>query len=389
MTPDKTFFHKRYSEKDYKFTFKYDKGILNQILKLKGDGKILDLGCGEGGLSLKLAEKGFDVTCVDISKTAINKIQREAKKRKIKINAIESDLKDYKIKNNYDLILALGIIHFLGNMGEGYIRKIQRHTQKGGINIIDAFINGWLPKNKIKELYKEWKTRDYEEYKQKLINGDKKWMNYLVAEKRCGGWQCWVDVYKDYVIKTPKTRKEISETIKRYLDSIKKPEELEKRTEQMIKDIKNSIKIIKNSKIPKKLFAYSKFLPNGKIKQKKVIILEEKFRELVMKKRDKEIKRLINKSIDFIIELWKYQIHEKTFKIYSNFGLIDNEIVLVDLFELTNKKEKVEKQVINKKWTNIQKTSNLSKEHTEYFLTQVGKRLTIKKLNEVWGEKTK
>lgn len=384
MTPDKAFFDKRYSENNYKFTFKYDKEILNQILKLKKSGKVLDLGCGEGGLSLKLAEGGFDVTCVDISKKAIEKIKKEAKKRKIKINAINHDLEDYKITEDYDLILALGIIHFLGNSGEEYIKKIQRHTQKGGINIIDAFINKWLPKNKIKELYKEWKTIGYEEYKQKLINGSKKWMNYLVAEKRYGGWQCWVDIYKDYVIKTPKTKKEIYETIKRYLDSIGKPKEINERTEQMIKDIQESVKIIKNSKIPKKLLASSKFLPTGEIKQKRALVLEDKFEKLVKKKRDKEIKRLIDKSIDFIIELWKYGIHEKTFKVYSNFGLIDNEIVLVDLFELTNKKEKVEKQIINKKWENLQKTTHLPKEYIEYFLTQVEKRLTIKKLNEVW-----
>ena len=35
--------------------------------------------------------------------------------------------------------------------------------------------------------------------------------------KRLGGWQCWVDIYKDYVVKTPKNREEIEYKIKKFL----------------------------------------------------------------------------------------------------------------------------------------------------------------------------
>jgi tellurite methyltransferase len=183
MKPDKNFFDKRYSEKDYKFTFRYDKQILSQILALRLKGKFLDLGCGEGGLALELARKGFDVTCIDISKKAISKIKTKAKNEKIKINALAEDIEDYRIQDNYDIILALGIIHFLGEKSGNYIKSIQEHTKNQGINIIDTFINKWLPQNKLKQLYQNWKIIEYEEYKQKLISGNKKWMNLIVCEK--------------------------------------------------------------------------------------------------------------------------------------------------------------------------------------------------------------
>jgi len=172
---------------------------------------------------------------------------------------------------------------------------------------------------------------------------------------RKGGWQCWVDIYSDYVIKTPKTRKEISKTIKRYLDSIGKPDELKDRVNKIIKDVKDSTKIIKSSKIPKKLLAFPKFLSRGKINQKRVIVLDEKFDELLEENRKKEVKQLIDKSIVLLIELWKYELHEKTFKFYSNLGLLNNEVVLIDFLELTNKKEKVEKQIKNKGWKHLEK----------------------------------
>jgi hypothetical protein len=203
--------------------------------------------------------------------------------------------------------------------------------------------------------------------------------------KRLGGWQCWVDLKKDYVIKTPKTKEEMSKTIKRYLDSINKTEELEYRVKKMQEDIKNSTRIIKSSTIPKELLASPEFLKDRKVRQKRAIVLEDKFDELLKNKNLSEAKKLVDKIIDFLIELWMYGIHEKTFKVYSNLGLINNKIVLIDLFELTDKKEKVEKQIMNKSWSHLNQLKKcFDPEIIEYFLEQAEKRLTINKLNKVW-----
>lgn len=168
--------------KPNKFVFKYDREILKDILKYKKSGKVLDLGCETGGLALELVKKGFDVTCIDISTTAIKKIKQEAKKRGVKVNAICADLEKYEIKKEYDIILTLRILQFLEDKGEKYIKKIQKHTKEQGINIIDAFKNKWLPKRKIKKLYSKWKILEKEEYVSEKDNFAK--MIYLVVEKR-------------------------------------------------------------------------------------------------------------------------------------------------------------------------------------------------------------
>ncbi len=386
MKPDKYYFEKLFSQRK-KIVFRYDRGTLRDILKQKSSGKVLDLGCGIGGLALDLAQKGFDVTCVDISKTAIKKIKEETLKRKVEINAICADLEDYKIEENYDIILILGVLQFLGDKGEKYIEKIQRHTKKGGINIIDAFRNKWLPKGRLEKIYSEWNILEKEEYIWEKDNFAK--MIYLVTEKRFGGWQCWVDVEKDYVIKTIKNRKEITQTVRRYTRSEGKTNELKKIVDKMQEDIVNSTRIIKSSKIPRKLLADPKFLEDGRIKQKKAIILENKFDELLRKGKKNEIKELIDKIIDFVVELWKYKIHEKTLKFYSNFGLINNKIVLIDLFELTDQKEKVERQIKNREKYLKKINKQFSPEFAKYFLDQAEKKFTTKKLNEVWGIKVK
>jgi tellurite methyltransferase len=179
MEPGKRFFEKKiYNRKGYKFKFKPDNEILEMILKLKKSGKVLDLGCGESGTSLALAEKGFEVSCIDISKTTIDAVNNEAKKRSLTINAIVRDLEEFKPEENYDIILGLGIFHFLSkSQTYSLINLLKEKTNKNGIHIIDAFLKGYPSQAKdsigcyfqakeLKKLYSDWKIINYEEYEE-------------------------------------------------------------------------------------------------------------------------------------------------------------------------------------------------------------------------------
>ena len=126
-----------------KVTFKFepDEEMIKNILKYKKSGKVLDLGCGEGGTSLALAKKGFDVTCIDISRIAINKIKKEAEKKGIKINAICTDLENYEIDKEYDIIIGSGIFHFLSKeKAFELIKKCKDETKINGINIFEVLL---------------------------------------------------------------------------------------------------------------------------------------------------------------------------------------------------------------------------------------------------------
>ena len=206
----------------------------------------------------------------------------------------------------------------------------------------------------------------------------------MEQNKRLGGWQCWVDLYKDHVIKTPKSREEIKEKIEKFLRWKNKLDELDKRTDKMISDIRNSTKIIKKLKIPKKYLADLEFLEEGKIKQKKVIPLDEFLRNLDEKRRFV----LIDKIMKFLLKLWSYGIHEKTFKLFSNLGIDKGRIVLIDVFEITSNKAKVLKQIKKGSWKKTDKYKKyLSEKEIDYLIKKMNQTLTKKNLDKYWKTK--
>ncbi len=76
------------------------------ILKKETSLKVLDLCCGSGviGLSIKLELPYFNVTLSDIDKSSIKNTQKNAKKHKLDVKIIQSDLFE-NIKDKYNVIV--------------------------------------------------------------------------------------------------------------------------------------------------------------------------------------------------------------------------------------------------------------------------------------------
>lgn len=201
------------------------------------------------------------------------------------------------------------------------------------------------------------------------------------------GWQCFVEIEGNSVIKILKTKEEVSKKIKEYLEFTNSLEMLEERTEKVYSDIKNSLEIVKSSRVPKDLLANAE-INNNKIKQDKVVVIGDKIKELLNENNRKGVERLIIDLVEFILELWRYNIHENTYKFYSNYGLDSSEnIVLIDFLEITNDKEKVKKQIINKKWDKPKKYANeVDKESAGFFIQLANKQLILDNLEKNWGK---
>jgi SAM-dependent methyltransferase len=85
-------------------------GKANAALAQRADdlppGRALDLGCGEGGDALWLAERGWAVTALDISATALGRARAEADRRGLAVDWRQQDLVEPLPSGPYDLVSA-------------------------------------------------------------------------------------------------------------------------------------------------------------------------------------------------------------------------------------------------------------------------------------------
>jgi 2-polyprenyl-3-methyl-5-hydroxy-6-metoxy-1,4-benzoquinol methylase len=190
MKSDRKRWDERFKEKEFAFG-KEPNPFLKKHILLFPKGKALDLAAGEGRNAVFLAQQGFDVDAVDISKKGLMKARNLATEMGVKINTLIADLDTYKIeKEKYDLIANL---YFLKR---SLIPKIKRGIKKGGRIIFETYIlehrsistegpkdrKYYLKPNELLRLFKDFQILFYREgiFKE---GGRRKAVASLIAKK--------------------------------------------------------------------------------------------------------------------------------------------------------------------------------------------------------------
>jgi len=132
-------------------------------------GKALDLGTGQGRNAIYLAQKGWEVTGVDISEVGLDQARVRASELGLKLNLVHqnADTFDYG-QEQWDLI---AVIYF---DPRPYAKRIQTSLKPGGIVVIEGYhrnatmthrIGEWVVFNsgELKELFKGFEVLRYEE----------------------------------------------------------------------------------------------------------------------------------------------------------------------------------------------------------------------------------
>lgn len=111
--------------------------------------KVLDSGGGTGFWSIKLAEKGFDVTLTDISKKELEVAKQKINKLGLNIKIIECNSEKTPFQNEeFDIILLCGGVISYTPHPDKLLNECNRILKKNGLLWLD-FLNslGWAIEN--------------------------------------------------------------------------------------------------------------------------------------------------------------------------------------------------------------------------------------------------
>ena len=106
-------------------------------------GSVLDLGSGLGNLALEAGRRGHRVVAVDASPTAVARINTDARREGLPVQAIQADIGSWTIDRPYDTIVAIGLLMFFRREPAlKLLRGIQQHVSPGGRAIVNVLIEG-------------------------------------------------------------------------------------------------------------------------------------------------------------------------------------------------------------------------------------------------------
>jgi SAM-dependent methyltransferase len=181
--------------------------FIYQVLNLAKRAKILDLACGFGRHAVRLAKKGFDVTCLDLNQNLLELAKKSAKQSRAPLRTVQSDMRDIPYQNEFDAVINMfSSFGYFKDERENLrvLRAVAKALKTNGVFLLDLPNKNWML-TKVNK--KNW---------QNLNN------TYILEER---SWNKKKNIYFNEItlIKLNKTRKKIYTLLHLYeLSEIKK-----------------------------------------------------------------------------------------------------------------------------------------------------------------------
>ena len=136
-------------------------------------GRALDLGCGSGVWGVRLAERGWQVTGVDLVEKSLERARERVREAGVEMTVVQgdvTDLSDAGIGGDYRLVLDTGTFHGLGaDQRAAMGREVTAIAADDATVILDVFMprrRGPLPRGasqeEVERAFPDWRITDIE-----------------------------------------------------------------------------------------------------------------------------------------------------------------------------------------------------------------------------------
>lgn len=103
--------------------------------------KVLDAGCGEGNLSLLVAQQGIEVVGADISKPNVMGAQQLARQQNVPVTFFQADAENLPFSDNsFDVVLSSHVLEHLPNLQKG-LDELYRVTKSIALIAMPTCLN--------------------------------------------------------------------------------------------------------------------------------------------------------------------------------------------------------------------------------------------------------
>ena len=113
--------------------------LVSMADRLPAGGNALDLGAGEGRNALFLAARGLDVLAVDQSAVGMEKAQRLARERGLRLRTRAADLRDFDAgPDSFDVVSSI-FVHLPASLRAAVHGRVRSWLRPGGVFLLEAY----------------------------------------------------------------------------------------------------------------------------------------------------------------------------------------------------------------------------------------------------------
>lgn len=121
-----------YSQKKGAFVDRVETDLALSMLKLESGMTVLDVGCGTGNFSMKLAGMGCIVTGIDVSEEMLNVAREKAAEKSLSISYLQMDATELIYQEEiFDAVVSIAAVEFIEDTAQA-VKEMFRVAKVGG-----------------------------------------------------------------------------------------------------------------------------------------------------------------------------------------------------------------------------------------------------------------